>query len=1517
MWRFMCCSVFFVLAFCNISNANAELNLAQDAHFTVSGSSAYSLEEDYAITGVSALTDDRPFTLWQPDDTEQVFIDIDLGENAINAEINLDRIEIDWGAKHPKSVMVSAGPDSHTQTVLANITITDPDTLTVKQAASISMLRNIRLVFSTNDFSIANIAVYASKAKEIGEAVYISGEMQNELFEIEFTDSPYAHHFEIERTRNASTTVWTTKAHSTRDLPQNWVTDQYRVRAIDYLGNPSPWSETLANTGENLTNSSTVAIRAVAEAFDSYPWSSSKRNFIIRWMGNWQFTHYFYAPADDSKRKAEWRKLYSAEELEDFAGTIEQANANNINFVYCISPGKDIKPALSDDFDSLTSQLNQMLDLGVKDFALLLDDSEAVADSSLGQSHSTLVNKLYNWLIAENAEANLFFKGAIYAGTDDDFDTSQSDYLNELKNINSEVAIIWTGANAYNESISSGELDNFSTLVDHRILLFDNYPINDGEQQYLHLNAVKGRKASLFENAQLAGVSCVAMQEGLASLFAISAYASLFNDPQNYDAEGFDFSGAGFAIDADILQADWQLFTKTFSNNQLWTSDATTELKTLIDVFIQNIEIGTKEEINSSLTELFSNIIRHHRLLNLISKQNNNQMFSEEITPYIDKLEKYLTASTSAINVLQANIYGQSDEFYNSLQKLTEIKTNNSNIKYNVADEIFNPLLNYAANETADSSEARFAGDSLLHPIKTDANSIIRDGQTFYWDMGLNIAPETEFEIDFDEAFDTSVTEHLLSISPNNNTDGITAKQYKDYWLGVTSMQGDALIVKESKLELCPALSSSTEVTLDVSSQLESSSEINYLVQNNIVVPNSSFSQYSKMDLSGNWKKQRMTLDHRLSFSERDASTLQLMEAESSGAVLPEYDDSQWDIVTLPSVENSMCYPNDPSGPEIYFEGVWFRRLVDVPKGGKDIRLVIGAAGYMVDVWADGLYLGHHEGGLTPLYLSLPEAFADQDQLTLVIRVDNPAPGYHESMIPDHFVKDNKLVLPWHPYTGIIGDIYWGFLPSTQKAAITAFKTIPTSKSGKATLELVLQNLVSQDISGTINIEAYRLDKDSDFLFEDAPITSVLGTQSTVAGDRSIDFSLESDSLETYKLEVVISGASAWSFSDPNLYIIKASLIDANGVTLDKNYQQIGFRTIETTEEGRIKLNGSYTYLPSVSYFEDSARYGQATSWTETFNDLNAIKKLGARMIRTKGLPHQSKTYTIADRLGLLVMAEIPTWKMSTDSYAAQTKRPTALNLWREMIFAHYNHPSIVFWNLCSQCEISEQPDKLQDFIKNLGSDLETNYPDNRLTTLAVGDEQLATDLPDSTSYDILGLELNPELSQDDLTNIIETHPISFAGKSLLITSYGKSSKFSDALFKDQSTKAEEVWESCYDYAIVNKGGTLQKDSFIAGLNWNSAYDHYSLDSYLQSTGAIDMDRFTNKPVAETLAGLYLLYSSSGSSTDNGDPITPPNLVDSGSTCSHSNQASIVFLLLLLVFLNVRQQRRQSKTNQR
>ena len=166
----------------------------------------------------------------------------------------------------------------------------------------------------------------------------------------------------------------------------------------------------------------------------------------------------------------------------------------------------------------------------------------------------------------------------------------------------------------------------------------------------------------------------------------------------------------------------------------------------------------------------------------------------------------------------------------------------------------------------------------------------------------------------------------------------------------------------------------------------------------------------------------------------------------------------------------------------------------------------------------------------------------------------------------------------------------------------------------------------------------------------------------------------------SHRTELTTEGnVELWSTDSPSLYRLEASL-QRNGKVTDRWSDHFGYRSIET-RDGHIVLNGQPIYLRGAL----DQDYYQQTIYTPPSGDLLReqvlrAKELGLNCLRCHIKVPDPRYLQWADRLGILVWAELPNWKTPTED-ARRRGRETMAGL----IKRDFNHPSVVIWTIINE----------------------------------------------------------------------------------------------------------------------------------------------------------------------------------------------------------------------------------------
>ncbi len=617
--------------------------------------------------------------------------------------------------------------------------------------------------------------------------------------------------------------------------------------------------------------------------------------------------------------------------------------------------------------------------------------------------------------------------------------------------------------------------------------------------------------------------------------------------------------------------------------------------------------------------------------------------------------------------------------------------------------------------------------------------------------------------------------------------------------------------------------------------------------QSGLPVPSFDPQNRDRIDLGGTWKKQRITLDTCLSLTPRNSTAIGLLEEESEGRQLSDFDDSSWSSKDLPMVENEMPeLAGDPEGPEMYEGGVWYRRHFDVPAEWRDhlVTLNFLGANYIVDVWVNGQWIGYHEGGYTPFLLDISEALLPGQDNVIAIRVDNPAWGSRLDTVP-------AIKSDWWNYTGIIQDIYLEKIPELW--VVRADVSIP-DLSGQVQVKVVLYNTRDKSITGNLTLQIRDTDSTLQSWVEDPRAQSI--STNVVSDSYIVQVKLKPNQVIVVETYLQISEPVAWEPGNPHLYVIEANIETRK--ESDLAAFQFGIRTIQT-QDTQLLLNNEPFFLAGIARHEEWPDSGRTASWEKIQTDLLLIRSLGANFIRTAHYPNHIYTYIIADRLGLATGVEIPLWQYTAVEFAAQEKRLIADQMWREMILSGSNRPSILLWSTNNEAAYSSQR---IDFIARVVADFKENYFDGRLVTQSAAADrggpsdasQALVDVPGWTMY--FGI-FHGSTYYEGTSEFLQQAHLAYPNQPLLNTEYGIWSSGGGSDLIRQTEVFRETYRALTEVTQLDPQGNINPDGFLAGIVWWAAFDWYTAHTNLQTMGLYSMDRMNAKPVAIELKNAY------------------------------------------------------------
>ncbi|MEV8213452.1 protein O-GlcNAcase [Leifsonia sp. NPDC077715] len=270
-----------------------------------------------------------------------------------------------------------------------------------------------------------------------------------------------------------------------------------------------------------------LAWRGVVEGFYGEPWSHADRLAWFQRGGAIGLNHYLYAPKDDPWHREDWREPYPADRLAGLARLNDEAAARGVRFVYAISPGLSMRFHEDGEHEALACKCRQLLDAGIRSFALLFDDVPMDDPEALGRAHGAVAARFReSFLRPAGIDEPVLFCPTDYAGL------ARTPYRVGLaKTLPADARVLWTGPDIVVGAVTADDVAQAARSFDRDLVLWDNFPVNDFDRSRLFLGPLTGREAA----PGLVGIVANPMVEAAPSRFALETVAEWAADPASYD----------------------------------------------------------------------------------------------------------------------------------------------------------------------------------------------------------------------------------------------------------------------------------------------------------------------------------------------------------------------------------------------------------------------------------------------------------------------------------------------------------------------------------------------------------------------------------------------------------------------------------------------------------------------------------------------------------------------------------------------------------------------------------------------------------------------------------------------------------------------------------------------------------------------------------------------------------------------------------------------------------------------
>jgi beta-glucuronidase len=345
-----------------------------------------------------------------------------------------------------------------------------------------------------------------------------------------------------------------------------------------------------------------------------------------------------------------------------------------------------------------------------------------------------------------------------------------------------------------------------------------------------------------------------------------------------------------------------------------------------------------------------------------------------------------------------------------------------------------------------------------------------------------------------------------------------------------------------------------------------------------------------------------------------------------------------------------------------YLGLAWYQTDLWVPSGWRDRRvfLRVGSANYAARVWVNGALVAEHLGGHLPFEAEVTAALAWDRPSTVSISVENkqllgrvpPGPGPAGAGVAGVVGGYPATTYDFFPYAGLHRPVVLHAAPA---AAHIEDVTAITQIEGR---------------DGVVEVRV-------------AASGGYAGAGRVRLGEVEAELAFRAGTAEA---SLRVASARLWSPRDPHLYPLAVALTDGQGHATDSYSLDIGIRTVEVRGD-RLLLNGEPVTLRGFGKHEDFPLHGRGLDLVMWVRDYELMRWTGANSYRTTHYPYAEEAMELADRLGFLVINEIPAVGLNFEDppEATAQRLEQATQQLRELVARDKNHPSTIMWNVANE----------------------------------------------------------------------------------------------------------------------------------------------------------------------------------------------------------------------------------------
>ena len=390
--------------------------------------------------------------------------------------------------------------------------------------------------------------------------------------------------------------------------------------------------------------------RGVVEGYYGAPWSHEARLAQFAFYGRNKMNTYIYAPKDDPYHHGKGcYQPYPEAKAAEIRELVQAAHKNHVRFVWGIHPANTVKWQENEgrtQLDALCEKLQMMYDLGVRDFAVLVDDS--FGEIGKAERQVQLCNYLLENFIHKHPDVN---QTLIMCPTGYNRAWTNPWFLRTLgEGLHADIPVMWTGNTVVND-ITHESQTWVKTHVQRPTFVWWNWPCSDFKRSRLSMGRAYGMGSEAEMKQLMSGFVANPMEHAEANkvgLFGVANYT--------WNITGFDSVTTWkdgirrlYPQDAEAMQVFCNHNSYLLPNNHGYYREESVEIAPVAKVFMDSLDHGNPD------LKAMDDIRAEFRRMSSAGQQLLNSThlaaLQKEISPW---LQQFVLTGRSGVQVLAA-----------------------------------------------------------------------------------------------------------------------------------------------------------------------------------------------------------------------------------------------------------------------------------------------------------------------------------------------------------------------------------------------------------------------------------------------------------------------------------------------------------------------------------------------------------------------------------------------------------------------------------------------------------------------------------------------------------------------------------------------------------------------------------------------------------------------------------------------------------------------------------------------